>query len=220
MNNRALTRIAAGLASAALAISLAACAGGAPSPGASTSTPASSAPATPTPSPETPTSTPAEPTPVADDLSTWIVSPTAMGPIALGDDFAATTQRLQDWTNDDNCRWTSFWNTPDKTLSVYFARDGEIDDGPVRTVSVDALDAVSPGDAPHTESGVGIGSTRDEVLAAYPDAVEQSTTIDPTPMLRVGEQGTAAMFFIFRDGETVSSITVTAAPEPPYEVCG
>lgn len=220
MTKSLFTRLAAGVAAAALAATLAGCGGGSKAPSGTMT------PVTPTTSvtrmPETPTTPPptsSEP-PVADDLSTWIVTPDALGPVALGDDFAATLKELPGWTNDEQCSWTAFWNTPEGTMNVYFARDSAADAGPVITVAVDRLEAVQPEDGPHTESGVGLGSTRADVMAAYPDAAEQTSTIGGRQMLRVGEQGTAAMFFTLDADDTVSGISVTTAEEPPYEVCG
>lgn len=176
----------------------------------------SSVPSTPVETPtanETPTPTP---TVDAGDVSTWVVSETGMGPIELGTGFDEARAEVPAWTVEDACSWTAFWNDQEGSLTAYLAEDSEARDG-VTTIDVAALtDTVEPSDAPRTAEGVGVGSTRDDVEQAYPDAVEQTATIGGASLLRV--QGT--IFFTFQPGsETVDAITVTSLDEPPYEVC-
>lgn len=175
----------------------------------------SSAPPTPVQTPtasETPTTTPD-----ADDLSTWVVSETGMGPIELDVEFEEARAEVPAWTVDDACSWTAFWNAPDGTLTAYLAEDSEARDG-VTTIDVAALtDGVAPSDAPRTAEGIGVGSTRAEVQEAYPDAIEQTATIGGATLLRVQD----TIFFTFPEGsDAVSAVTVTSRDEPPYEVCG
>lgn len=173
-----------------------------------------------------PTPTPIEtqkPDPDADpdDLRTWTVTEQGMGPVQLDELFADAAAGVPTWTVDENCSWTAFWNDPEKGITAYFSRDSEITDGVVTTIDVEASDAARPQDGPRTAEGLGLGSTREEVLTAHPDAAEQKPTIGDGTLLRVGAQGQGAIFFSFRAGQdTVSAITVTSRDEPPYEVCG
>lgn len=163
-----------------------------------------------------PSSSSPEPMADAADPSTWTVSDTGVGPIALGADFDEALAAVPDWAVTEGCDWTASWNAPEKAVTGYFAEDSEARDG-VTTIDVAALtDTVEPSDAPRTAEGVGVGSTRDDVEQAYPDAVEQTATIGGASLLRV--QGT--IFFTFQPGsETVDAITVTSLDEPPYEAC-
>ena len=180
-------------------------------------TPPTSASATPDATP-TPTGG-STPTADPDDITTWTVSETGMGPIELDAAFDEAQAAVPAWTVPEACSWTAYWNDPDGAVTAYFAEDGE-QAGGVTTIDVAALtDSVAPEDAPRTPEGIGLGSTLDEVRAAYPDATEQNATIGDAMLLRVGEQGT--IFFTFPSGsDVVSAVTVTSRDEPPYEVCG
>lgn len=179
----------------------------------------------PTESPAPPTST-ATPTPIEtqkvdaepdpEDMTTWVVSAEGMGPVQLGQPFADAVAAVPSWTVDENCSWAAFWNASDQSQSAYFARQSDDDDGVVTTIDVAALvDTVAPEDGPRTAEGIGLGSTWDQVMAAYPDAAEQQPTIGDETLLRTGE-----VFFAFPDPDAgVSVITVTSLDEPPYEVC-
>lgn len=213
--NAARLRGTAMVGAALMAVVLTGCAsdstapGGTPEPSRTSAAPAESA---------TPTYT-ATPTADAGDPAGWTVSETGVGPIELGAGFEEARAEVPAWTVEDACSWTAFWNDPDGTVTAYFAEDSEAPDG-VATIDVSALtDAVVPEDAPRTAEGIGLGSTSDQVHAAYPDAVEQTATVGDATLLRVGEPGT--IFFTFQAGsDVVSAVTVTSRDEPPYEVCG
>ncbi|WP_345546493.1 hypothetical protein [Microbacterium jejuense] len=74
----------------------------------------------------------------------------------------------------------------------------------------------SAADGPRTADGIGVGSTVDEVRAAYPDVTEVPDAIGPSIIhLKVGR-----IFFTYRETPVITSVTVTTADAPPYEVCG
>lgn len=198
-----------------MAVLLTACASG-PSPSGTAPDPSHTS-AAPVESP-TPTST-ATPDEDAANPADWTVRDSGIGPIELGARFEEARAEVPTWTVQDACSWTAFWNDPDGAVTAYFAEDSAARDG-VTTIDVAALtEAVAPEDAPRTAEGIGLGSTRDQVRAAYPDAVEQAATIGDAMLLRTGAQGT--IFFTFQAGsDVVSAITVTSRDEPPYEVCG
>lgn len=171
----------------------------------------------------TPTSTPSPTQAAADpaDVTTWTVSAQGIGPARLGEAFSDVTAALPAWTVVPGCSWTAALSSVDQQVSAYFARNSDDAEGDVTTVTFEALaDSVTPADGPRTAEGIGLGSTRDEVMAAYPAAVSQKPTIADGELLRVRTQGSAAMYFEIREGATtVSAVTVTVRPEPPYEVC-
>ena len=100
---------------------------------------------------------------------------------------------------------------------MYTARSWDAaDDGPVTLVATAALAETPSADGPRTAEGIGVGSTVEEVLAAYPDAVESADSTDSTIVhLNVGD-----MFFTYREAPVITSVTVTTADAPPYELCG
>ncbi|GGD80727.1 hypothetical protein [Microbacterium murale] len=173
------------------------------------------------PSPDpTPTQETDEPDP--EDPSTWLVSDEGIGPIETGGDFEATLSALPtSWMNDENCSWTAWWNAQDQSYNVNFARGTTTETDPIMVVSASAADPVTPGVGPRTEEGLGIGSTEDEILAQYPDAVEGTAPIGEGTWLSV-QGDTAKIFFEFytTSSEQANAVTVTTADQPPYEVCG
>lgn len=214
------TRTAVAAVLAASALALTGCGAGAgPSPSSSPSGEASSPAAT-----VTPTATgPAETEPAVDpgDITTWTVSEQGIGPARIGEPFAEVAAGLEMWRVDSACAWTAFLPADDGSVDAYFVRDAELEDGEITTVTFEALaDSVVSTDGPRTAQGIGLGSTRDEITTAHPDAAVQQPTIGGGELLRVGTQGSAAMYFAIREGASkVTSLTVTDRDEPPYEVC-
>ncbi len=168
-----------------------------------------------TPTPESTPSATADP----DDPSTWVVTQDGMGPITLGAPFPEALALMpQGTTNDaENCAWSGWWNAPDEDYQVYMARQGDgPEDGPVFLIATAAWSNPSARPGPRTAEGVGIGSTADEVRAAYPEAIEVADSIDPSIVyLHVGR-----IYFTYRDDPVITAVTVTTADAPPYEICG
>lgn len=215
-------RRAAQVGSAALmAIALGVLAGCAPSPAPATES-------SPSPAPSTPTSTPsATPTPSSDpvadsaDPSTWTISDSAVGPIELGGDFDSTLASLPaPWSSDaESCSYSAWWRQPEGLYGMYFFRSNESDTAPIKEVAVYGL--ASPDGGPKTAEGLGAGSTRADVLAAYPDAEEGTAEIGTESWLRLPSSGDAHVFFQFPEGQDIArGVVVTTDAEPAYEVCG
>lgn len=181
---------------------------------------------TPTPTGEdTPTSSPSPTTaePDLDDPSTWTVTAEGAGPVMIGGDFDATLAELPDtWTGDGAaCSWVAFWNADDAGFSMFFARGTESDTEPISEISAStAADSVDGQVGPVTEEDLGIGASRDEILAAHPDAVEGTGSVDGE-WIRIPSDGEAQVFFQFlADADAAWAVTVTTRDEPSYEVCG
>jgi len=155
-----------------------------------------------------------------NDPSYWIITESSIGPVRLGEPFSQAREAAPTWTVDDTCSWAAFWNAPNQSLTAYFMRDSAEHDGEVTTIDVAALMPSEPSDGPRTSDGLGFGSTRAEVQAAYPDAQEQASTTGEQTMLRVDGAGEGSLFFTFEEGDDlVRAITLTLLDEPPYELC-
>ncbi|MGB3376213.1 MAG: hypothetical protein WBA87_13865 [Microbacterium sp.] len=204
----------------ASALALAGCGAGTGAPGPSSSSSPSDG-AAPSPAPTMTGTEPAQPTADPADFTTWAISEQGIGPARIGEAFSDATTGLPAWKVDPACSWTAYLSSEDQSVNGYFARDSDTKDGAITTVAFEALaDSVVPADGPRSAEGIGLGSTRDEVMTAYPEAVVQQPTIGDGELLRVGAQGAAAIYFAIREGAAaVSSVTVTDRDEPPYEVC-
>lgn len=157
------------------------------------------------------------------DPTTWIISDAGVGPIEIGAQLDETLTQLPDtWTNDENCSWTAWWNSEDSSYGVFFVRGTESDDAPLREISVyTAAEEPVAVPSPVTEAGLGIGATKEEVVAAYPGAEEGEAPIGGGTWLKLPGEGQVHVFFEFREGATgASDVVVTVGEQPSYEVCG
>lgn len=163
------------------------------------------------------------PTTDAEDPATWVIGTSGIGPVEIGGDFAETLESLPDsWNNDPGtCAWAAFWNAADGAYGMHFVQGTEGADEPIRAVSTSrAADDIVEGAGPRTADGLGIGSTREEVRAQHPDAVEGESAIDGAWLEIPGADG-SSIFFQYAEGtDRAWAVTVTDLPEPPYEVCG
>ena len=144
-------------------------------------------------------------------LSELVVSPAGVGPLLVGQPIAEEPEEsaVVVW-DPTGCitagvpgvegePWTGLWrsayedaaNPDDRTFSVVTM--GGVKDGPIARVVV-------YGDELATAEGVHVGSTVDDVLAAYPDA-----TPEPDPIV-------SALYVV--DGET-GSLSIEVAIESP-----
>ena len=181
----------------------------------------------------TPTST-GEPTSTAtrtpaavqdpEDPTSWVVDAGGVGPIRIGGNLAETLAELPaSWQNDpESCAWMASWTADDSSYGLFFVRGTESEKAPIAEISVyTAAETPSTLHSPTTPEGLGIGATKQEVLAAYPDAEEGTAQIGGGSWIRLAETAEAHVFFEFREGMDVASdIVVTTRSEPSYEVCG
>lgn len=165
-----------------------------------TPTPTSTPTPTPPPSPSVDPSQSAPPTQVEDptDPTTWMVSQAGMGPFLIGMPFPDAIILLPNARNACDRAYRSADN------EFFIARWGAETDDPLDVVTW----ARAPG--PVTAEGIGIGSSPEEVRAAYPDGLEvqrQGTYIQ-----------TGNIYFRIETG-VVDEIGVTSG-DIPWEFCG
>ncbi|UXW84695.1 hypothetical protein NFX31_10640 [Microbacterium azadirachtae] len=206
------SRLACGAVAVLTMIGLAACAPTATT--ASSPTPSAS----PAVSPSTPpvSSPPASSSAPAEDPSspsTWIISTAGVGAVRLGDKVSALPD-LAGWSIRDSCRWAALWG--DSELQLVAAGDSS-ESEPV--VSEIAVLGSTTGPRPQTDSGVGVGSTEEQVRAAYPGAAEGTSGYGP--WIRTGDPAQGAVYFtLYPDSRTVRQVTVTTRDKPSAEYCG
>lgn len=218
----ASTRFSGVIAAAVLAmtVALAGCASPAPE---DTSPPTGTPDVSSSPEPSSPAPSPVAPEPDPGDPSTWIIGDTGVGPVRIGGDFASTLGGLPEaWTNDPaNCGWTAWLSDADAGYGVFFVRGTESDSDPISEISVYSTTDSTVSGAPVTREGLGIGASREEVRATYPDAQQGEAQIGGGTWIRLAGAGESHVFFGFREGEEfATTVTVTTRVEPSYEVCG
>ncbi|MFJ6654005.1 hypothetical protein ACIQLJ_14535 [Microbacterium sp. NPDC091313] len=93
--------------------------------------------------------------------STWIIDSGGMGPLRLGMSLSAAREAVPE---TDECHGISFFWQQGTNALVYFQQND----------AVRHIESWLP-DGPRTASGIGVGSSRYEVLSAYPDAAAADT---------------------------------------------
>ena len=173
---------------------------------------------------ETEDAKPAEGTP-ADSVETWTIGPLTLG--MTGDEIQESLGAPDDESNsgpveyeDGSLRVCWFYrldNAPDQLNSVKldladFGDGWRLDEVTVR-----------PNVEWKTAEGIGIGSTEDEVRAAYPDAERKDSTLVqddveiPRTFFTIGE-GRTKLRIMVRDGKVANLNLGTFFEEPPFEV--
>ena len=173
---------------------------------------------------ETEDAKPAEGTP-ADSVETWTIGPLTLG--MTGDEIQESLGAPDAESNSGPVEET------DGSLRVCWFY--QIDNAPGQLYSV-KLDLADFGDGwrldevtvwPNVEwktvEGIGIGSTEDEVRAAYPDAETKDSTLVqddveiPRTFFTIGE-GRTKLRIMVRDGKVANLNLGTFFEEPPFEV--
>lgn len=181
-------------------------------------------PTTSTPTPEptqtpTPTPTPTETQAPAIDLSapqTWIIGDGTVGPLALGQSRADAAAVMTAFTKEPYQCDVDLYHSASSRMEVVLTPDAS-------GTTVDHIlinsnnDTLAP--SPRTAEGIGLFSTVDEILAAYPDIQRPDPQLYPTYSLAEPD-GTWIDFRVGTDSQTVTSIDVMRGPYPPSEYCG
>ncbi|KQQ95045.1 hypothetical protein ASF62_00310 [Leifsonia sp. Leaf325] len=158
----------------------------------------------------TPTVTPVDGT----DISSWLISAEGIGPIARGADLAATAGSLPGFDPSELCRDIVVYSPGGKTQIVM-----ELSDQGTRIsnlwVSSGADDAVP---SPASEAGIRVGSSMEELSAAYPDLTTDVQRGAHTWVYSDRSDPEGVVDFVV-DDDTVFSIGSTDGSGTPKEWC-
>ncbi|MET3565305.1 hypothetical protein ABIC47_000776 [Leifsonia sp. 563] len=187
---------------------------------------------TPTPTP-TPTSTPIPAVPVQDpaDPSTWVIGFDGVGPFKLEAPFdaqRAVAPTLKDVTEQIcSASYLDLEATSDLVVRIAGSQDGgQRTAAIVLGISQPQLPQ-SQADSPKTSSGIGLGSTLDELEAAYP-ALTNTITVRGLPQYAITNGHGSWIVFSIAGGMVVDIQIADAADLPvenesvqtiPYERC-
>lgn len=213
-------RLTAAFAAAVFGVSvLSACATQVPHLAEPTDTPASAI----TPSETiTPSDTPApEQTNDPTDPDSWLVTETAIGPVEVGGDYESTLKEIRaTGVGSFDCEGVAYGFAEDNAYDILVIEDREGDTGGIAEVSV-GWNSDTMGVGPRTAERLGLGSTKEQVLAAYEDATEQTSHIADRSYVTIPDNDSdSKLVFGYRDGyDGAVSVSVITGEEPAYEPC-
>jgi hypothetical protein len=175
-----------------------------------------------------PTAEPAPSTPVAteptadavplDAPQSWLIGFTSVGPLTVGDQISAARGAMTAFTGTslDGCPSVVAYDRTDSPTILIPDRPGT---GIVEQVVLQggADPAALAAGSPHTTEGIGIGSTLDAVLTAYPDITHQDDRF--TPHWAVTDGGGNWINISVGDDDVVNGIVVRASPVVAKEYC-
>jgi hypothetical protein len=217
-------RVPAIAAAAFAALLISGCAGQQPDPPTAS---ASAAASTSTPSAlSTPARTPvasSTPSPTADAVpldapQSWLIGFTSVGPLTVGGQISAARQAMTAYTGTrlDGCPAVVAYDRPDSPTILIPDRLGtDIVEQVVLQGGADPA-ALAAG-SPHTTEGIGIGSTLEAVLTAYPDITHQDDRF--TPHWAVTDGSGNWINISVGDDDVVNGIVVRASPVVAKEYC-
>lgn len=181
-----------------------------------------------------PTQTPASTRPPysVTDPSTWTISGDEVGPLALGGDATAETDDLAAaYTADRQCLNPNvvFWTPRDADQPELTTVRS--DDGRLQSVQIGTGAPGEGTDGPKTASGIGTGSSLEQIRAAYPDVryTEPGNDVDAVPSdspyggwtTRINGAFVSFRFPPQADGAVADSVWIsTTDQDPPTEFCG
>jgi len=194
--------------------------------------PTSTSPApvqTPTPTPtETPTAAaPVVPPMDPGDPSTWIIGDGAVGPLQLSAPIEDAEASVPGLTVDNSgwCHSSTFGDAPQIDVIV---PPGPQPGDPVQLIYVDVAGGVDRPDpaiaakSPKTEAGIGVGSSLEELQAAYPGIQPAGNIVegDQQPFYALPQSdGSWITLDMNADGSAVRDIVVSRQARTPKEFC-
>jgi hypothetical protein len=184
-----------------------------------TAAPTPSATSSPTQEPVRPVA-PSVPEVDRSDPAAWIIDFDGIGPVKVGDNLATARLSLNvytDTTEAESCPGVAMFTAIDApALWLPLGVDGAtISEVSVNDWADHGLDVAR---SPRTLEGIGIGSSRRDVEAAYPDLPLNDVEV-LSPYYSYADGAGRFITIALRD-ETVVAITVQATPAPASEYCG
>ena len=183
---------------------------------ASTSTPEST---TPTPTPSAPMSTkPAD----------WVITFDGVGPLTLGGSLAAelpaTAPAYEVAAADDCPNPTTSILKAESNPTIWLQSTGEgSDEIGLIAIGGDVPDDARMSGSPRTEKGVKVGSSLNELLAAYPTGTREGTPESPPFrfLVKGADASQEDRYLVFTiDKDVVQTILVQTHPGVVHEFCG
>ncbi|MBP2436191.1 hypothetical protein [Microbacterium amylolyticum] len=152
------------------------------------------------------------------DSDTWVVTTNAIGPVELHSDSEGALREIRRTSIGPVCEGVAYGYADDNAYDIMIIEDREEDTGEVVEISI-GWNGDTMGVGPRTLEGLGLGSTKREVLAAYDTAEEQESAIVGRSFVRISN-GSGNIVFSYVDGnEGAVSVSVTGEEEPAYEPC-
>ncbi|SFR69825.1 hypothetical protein SAMN05428970_0797 [Agromyces sp. CF514] len=181
------------------------------------------APATSSPLEATPTPTPTPtPTVVAldpADVTTWVITTEGMGPIQQGAAYPEVVAGLPAFeAAEDWCPWVVGLSSDGVAPMLLTHPEGAVEITSVWVNGRVADGGTAPA-SPATEAGIRLGSTMDELTAAYPDLEAVNQTGPESFGYAVGDEASGYLDFLVEDDQVVL-IGVQGVAGVPKEFCG
>jgi hypothetical protein len=155
------------------------------------------------------------------DPDSWLVTERAIGPIEIGADYESTLAAIRSTgVGTFDCEGVAYGFAADNAYDILVIKDREGDSDGITEVSI-GWNSDTMGVGPRTAESLGLGSTKEQVLAAYDDAAEQGSQIAGHTYVTISDKtGASKLVFGYRDGyDGAVSVSVITGSEPAYEPC-
>ncbi|MFF2274285.1 hypothetical protein [Agromyces sp. NPDC058126] len=163
--------------------------------------------------PATPSAAPVDPA----DVTTWVITADAVGPLARGADAAEAIAGLPAFEADEWCPGVfGLGQEGSAQVTVTVLDDGTI--GGVWVSGRDSGDGTPPA-APSTEAGISLGATMEELAASYSELMPTNQPGPITFGYAVGDDDEGYVNFLVDDGVVVT-MGVQDRAAVPKELCG
>ncbi|WP_165063230.1 hypothetical protein [Marisediminicola senii] len=155
----------------------------------------------------------------ASDPTSWTIDFTGVGPLQLGAEFDAARAGMAQFVYDvdlENCPGVGDF-TPEAAGIASFITQSV--DGAIVSVTL----VGRTGDStmvPATAEGIGVGSSLDDLTAAYPELEQGEFEGTENTYAVAGDAGTYIAFEVNPDDDAVRVISVSDSPLTPAEYCG
>ncbi|RXZ48922.1 hypothetical protein ESP57_08100 [Agromyces fucosus] len=169
----------------------------------------------------TPTPTPSEPQPVVvdpADVTTWTITAAGIGPLGRGDAYPEVLAGLPAFAVAEWCPWVAEL-TAEGAASLLLTHPEGGEEITSVWLSGRADEAGVVPASPTTEAGIVLGSTLEELSAAYPDLQAVNQTGENSYGYAVGDEENGYLDFLVENGVVVM-IGVQDRAGVPKEFCG